>query len=380
MGAIPLVDLRRENEVLGEEMRSAVSGVMDRGEYIMGREVRELEEKLKRYCGASHCVCVSSGTDALLLALMALGVGEHDEVVTSPFSWVSSAEVIAFLGAKVVFVDINPETYLVEPEAVKAAVTPKTKAVIPVSIFGQMADVVGIQDAVGASIPVIEDGAQSFGARRGELFSCSSSVIGTTSFFPTKPLACCGDGGAVFTSDGTIAATIRSLRVHGKDGVTKLFSSVGMNARLDTMQAAILLVKLKHLDSMLEKRILAAQRYAKLLEDVEGVKAPVVTPSAKHAYAVYTIRISKSENRSGEERRESIRQSFSQNEIGFAIYYDRCIHQQPAYAAFASGRTFPACEAASAEVISLPIHPWLTYEDQATIVSVLKKALHSGEN
>mmetsp|Transcript_6471 Transcript_6471/g.9243 ORF Transcript_6471/g.9243 Transcript_6471/m.9243 type:complete len:154 (-) Transcript_6471:1134-1595(-) len=153
-----------------------------------------------------------------------------------------------------------------------------------------------------------------------------------------------------------------------------------MNARLDTMQAAILLVKLKHLDSMLEKRILAAQRYAKLLEDVEGVKAPVVTPSAKHAYAVYTIRISKSENRSGEERRESIRQSFSQNEIGFAIYYDRCIHQQPAYAAFASGRTFPACEAASAEVISLPIHPWLTYEDQATIVSVLKKALHSGEN
>ncbi|KAJ8904794.1 hypothetical protein NDN08_001309 [Rhodosorus marinus] len=149
MGAIPLVDLRRENEVLGEEMRSAVSGVMDRGEYIMGREVRELEEKLKRYCGASHCICVSSGTDALLLALMALGIGTGDEVITSPFSWVSSAEVIAFLGAKVVFVDVNPETYLIEPEAVKAAVTTQTKAVIPVSIFGQMADVVGIQNAVG---------------------------------------------------------------------------------------------------------------------------------------------------------------------------------------------------------------------------------------
>mmetsp|Transcript_8931 Transcript_8931/g.26829 ORF Transcript_8931/g.26829 Transcript_8931/m.26829 type:complete len:374 (-) Transcript_8931:7-1128(-) len=369
MGAVPLVDLRKEKEIYGDEVHAAIDSVLGHGGFIMGREVRELEAKLQEYCGARHCIAVASGTDALLLALMALQVGPGDEVITTPFTWISSAEVAAFLKAKVVYADIDPDTFCIDVEELGKKISPKTKAIIPVSLFGQVADIPSIQKVAG-DVPVIEDGAQSFGAVRGGFRSCGDSAIATTSFFPTKPLACYGDGGAVFTSDASLATVIRALRVHGKDPVSKLFSAVGMNSRLDTMQAAVLLVKLRHLDDALTKRIAVAERYNGLLCEVDDVVCPVkASEEDKHVFAVYTIRIL-----GGEERRDAVQKHLTDSNIGNAVYYSHCVHQQPAYSMF-DDEAFPHAEKATTEVLSLPMHPFLTAADQDHVVATLKAAL-----
>ena len=237
------IDLKKQYQLYKEEIDAAIHRVLDHGCYIMGPEIKELEEKLGRYIGVKHAISVSSGTDSLFLALMALGVGPGDEVITTPFTWIASSEVIGLVGAKPVFVDIEPDTFNMDPEKIERAITPKTKAILPVSLFGQMADLTKINAiAANLGLAVIEDGAQSFGATQNGKKSCNASIIGSTSFFPAKPLGCYGDGGMVFTNDDALADKMRAIRTHGGQK-RHHHPYLGTNARLDTIQAGILLAK-----------------------------------------------------------------------------------------------------------------------------------------
>lgn len=360
------IDLKAQQEPIRADIERRIKAVLDHGQYIMGPEVGDLEQRLAAYVGARHCVSVSSGTDALLIAMMALGIGPGDEVVTTPFTFISTVETIALLGAHPVFIDIDPRTYNLDPNLLEAALTEKTRAIMPVSLYGQCADFQAINAiARQHGIPVIEDGAQSFGAtHRGEK-SCHLSTIGCTSFFPSKPLGGYGDGGACFTDDDELAKRMQQIRIHGQDRRYN-HPLIGVNGRLDTLQAAILLSKLEIFPEEVARRAEIAEKYRQLLEGT--VVIPFVEAFNTSVYAQYTIRV---------EQRDEVASALAAQGVPTAVHYPVPLHRQPAFASLGYQQTcFPHSEEAARQVMSLPMHPYLDSVDQTRIAEVLKAAVN----
>jgi UDP-2-acetamido-2-deoxy-ribo-hexuluronate aminotransferase len=369
---IEFIDLKTQYRVLKDAIDARIQKVLNHGQFIMGPEVHELEEKLEAYTGAKHCITVASGTDALLIALMTLGIGPGDEVITTPFTFIATAEVIVLLGATPVFVDIDPLTYNIDPAKIEAAITPRTKAIIPVSLFGQCADF----DAINAiadkhGLPVIEDAAQSFGATYNGKKSCALSTIGSTSFFPSKPLGCYGDGGALFTNDDNLAKLMREIRVHGQDRRYH-HPRVGINGRMDTLQAAILLAKLdRFVEWEVPQRQAIGARYTELLNNfrqqegqgMRGLVTPYIATNCTSVYAQYTVQV---------DNRDEIAKKLNGAGIPTAVHYPIPLHLQPvfAYLGLREG-DFPIAEAAAKRVMSLPMGADLSDDMQERIVRAL---------
>ena len=359
------IDLKKQYQRYQAEIDARIRKVLDHGNFIMGPEISELEKALADFVCVPHAISCASGTDSLEIALRALGIGPEDEVITVPFTWISSAESIALVGAKPVFVDIDPLDYNLDVGKLANAITPRTKAIMPVSLFGQLPDMEGINQLASKSkIPVLEDAAQSFGATRHGKKSCAVSLIGSTSFFPAKPLGCYGDGGALFTSDGGLAEKMRAIRTHG--GIQRHHHPhLGMNGRLDTLQAAILLPKLAHFPWEVEARGRVGARYSELLKNV--CDTPRIRPGNTHVYAQYTIRVP---------QRDQVAEKLKAKGIPTAVYYPKCLHEQPVFSGLGyRWGDFPESEKASREVLSLPMHPFLTEKEQDFIVECLKDAL-----
>ena len=360
---IPIVDLAAQQARLREDIDQRIQRVLDHGQHILGPEVGQLEAALQEYVGVPHCISVANGTDALQIALMALGVGPGDQVITPAFSYVATAETVAVLGATPVYVDVDRDTYLMDPAALQAAITPQTKAIIPVSLYGQMANFDQINAvAAGYGIPVIEDAAQSFGAVRNGKKSCGVSTIACTSFFPSKPLGCYGDGGAVFTDDADLAKVIRQIARHGQER-RYYHVRVGVNSRLDTIQAAILLAKLTILDEEIAQRNAVASSYDAAFHGANAIVVPQIEAGATSAWAQYTVRVP---------NRDKVQQYMTDAGIGTAVHYPLPLHKQPAVAQPAD---VPRSESAAATVLSLPISPTLSATDQAYVVDTLLKAV-----
>ena len=341
--------------------------MLDHGQYILGPEVAELESRLAARTGSKHCISCASGTDALLLAMMALGIGHGDEVITSPFTFFATGEMIALLGAVPVFVDIDPETYNIDPAKIEAAITPRTKAIMPVSLYGQCADFDPINEiAAKHGLAVIEDAAQSFGGTYKGRESGNLSTIGCTSFFPSKPLGCYGDGGALFTNDDELARRMLEMRNHGQDRRYH-HTSIGINGRLDTIQAAILLAKLDVFDEELAARQQAAATYNKLLQD--AVQTPVVRDGYTSPYAQYTIEV---------DDRDAVQQALQQAGIPTAVHYPVPLHLQPVFASMNLREgSFPHSERAGKRVLSLPMHPYLEASQIYEIATAVRHAVAS---
>jgi UDP-2-acetamido-2-deoxy-ribo-hexuluronate aminotransferase len=361
------IDLKQQYQLLKPNIDAAIQRVLDHGNYIMGPEISALEAALAEYVGVKHCITVASGTDSLEIALRAWDIGPGDEVITVPFTWISSAEAIALVGAKPVFVDIDPVDYNIDIAKIEAAITPRTKAIMPVSLFGQMPDF-DVINAIAAKhrIPVLEDAAQSFGATQRGKKSCAVSSVGSTSFFPAKPFGCYGDGGALFTDYDDLAEKMRAIRTHG--GVKRHFHTlVGMNGRFDTIQAAILLSKLPTFPSEVAARERIGARYSELLRDVCCI--PEISPGNSHVYAQYTIRVPD---------RDLLGAKLKEVGIPSAVYYPKCLHEQPVFAGLGYKLgDFTVAEKSSREVISLPMHPFLSDADQDRVVETVKSALAS---
>ena len=363
MTRIEFVDLKAQQRKILPELERRMKAVLQHGRYIMGPEIQELEEKLAAFVGVKHGIAVASGTDALLIALMALGVRAGDEVITTPFTFISTGETIALLGAKPVFVDIDHGTYNLDPSLLEAAITPKTRAILPVSLYGQCADFDAINAVAGKyGIPVIEDACQSFGATRGGRKSCALSSIGCTSFFPSKPLGCYGDGGACFTDDDELAAKMRRIRVHGQDRRYN-HPVLGINGRMDTLQAAVLLAKLEVFSDELEARSRIAARYGELLRG--AVATPRIEPRNTSVYAQYTVEV---------DHREEVQGKLLEEGIPTAVHYPVPLHLQPVFAGLDLPEgTFPVAESAARRVLSLPMHPYLTDAELVRIAAALVK-------
>ncbi len=365
---IEFIDLKEQYRRYKAEIDARIAGVLAHGHFIMGPEIGELEQALAQRVGVKHCLTVASGTDSLEIALRALNIGLGDEVITVPFTWISTAEAIGLVGAKPVFVDIDPLTYNINVDHIERAITPKTKAILPVSLFGQMPDYDRIC-ALGAkhNLAIVEDGAQSFGATQRGRQSCGLTLIGSTSFFPAKPFGCYGDGGALFTDDERLADKMRAIRSHG--GLQRHHHPyLGMNGRFDTLQAAVLLAKLPHFASEVEARGQIGGRYTELL--CGSCSVPEVVPGNTHVYAQYTVRVP---------NRDAVASQLKVQGIPTAVYYPKCLHEQPVFGGcgYKLG-DFPESEKASREVLSLPMHPFLTKEMQELIVAVLKNAVTLG--
>lgn len=359
------IDLKTQYRKLKPVIDARIQAVLDHGQYILGAEVMELEERLAARTGAKHCFACSSGTDALLIAMMALGVGPGNEVITAPFTFFATGEMIALLGAKPVFVDIEPRTWNLDASQIEAAITPRTRAIMPVSLYGQCADMDEINAiAERHHLPVIEDAAQSFGALYKGRASCNLSTIGCTSFFPSKPLGCYGDGGACFTDDDALATAMRELRNHGQDRRYH-HTRIGINGRMDTIQASVLLAKLEVFDAELVARNEAAGRYAALLRDV--VAAPQVQPDRTSVWAQYTIEV---------EDRDGVQRAMTEQGIPTAVHYPEALHLQPVFhdLGLAVG-SYPVAEQAARRVISLPMHPYLTPPAIEQVARALKTAI-----
>lgn len=364
MTSIPFIDLAQQQERIKPELDRRMQAVLKHGQYIMGPEITELETRLAAYCGVRHAIAVSSGTDALLVALMALGIGAGDEVITSPFTFIATGEMIALLGAVPVFVDIDPQTYNLDPALLEAAITPQTKAIMPVSLYGQCADFDAI-NAIAAKhdLPVIEDGCQSFGATYKGRRSCGLSTIGCTSFFPSKPLGCYGDGGACFTDDEALAVQMRQIMSHGQDRRYN-HPLLGINGRLDTLQAAILLTKLELFDDEVAARERIGARYTELLK--ESVGTPMLAAGCSSVYAQYTIQVA---------NREELAKALQAQGIPTAVHYPVPLHLQPVFQGIGKPvGSFQVAEQVAARVISLPMHPYLTDEQQCRIVAAVTTA------
>ncbi|MCP0914338.1 MULTISPECIES: DegT/DnrJ/EryC1/StrS family aminotransferase [Legionella] len=359
------IDLKTQSNRIEDRLIARFKDVLNHGAYIMGPEITELETALANYVGVSHALAVASGTDALLIALMALGVGAGDEVITTPFSFFATAEVIALLGAKPVFVDIHPDTYNIDASLIEAAITAKTKAIIPVSLYGQCAD----YDEINAiakkyNLPVIEDAAQSFGATYQGKQSCGLTTIGCTSFFPSKPLGCYGDGGACFTNDAELAQRMNEIRTHGQSRRYH-HTRLGINGRLDTIQAAILLEKLAIFPEEVVLRQEVADRYQQLLP--AEIRKPVVKTHNTSVFAQYTIEVS---------NRDAVQQALQKLGIPTAVHYPAGLHEQPIFKELFPGRqSYPHTENAARRVMSIPMHPYLTIDDQQKICGALKEVL-----
>jgi len=354
------VDLKTQQLRIKQQLDAAIQRVFDHGQYILGPEVGLLEERLAAYTGAKHCITVANGTDALQIAQMALGVGPGDEVITPDFNYIATAETTAVLGAKPIFVDIDPKTYNLDSFKLASTMTSRTKAIVPVGMFGQCADMDAINSiAAKYGIPVIEDAAQSFGASYKGKKSCNLSTIACTSFFPSKPLGCYGDGGAIFTSDDELARVIRQIARHGQQSRYH-HVRVGVNSRLDTLQAAVLLLKLDILEDELTLRQCVAGRYGELLLKAGFSASPCIEAHSRSSWAQYTIRVA---------QRASVQQYMAQHGVPTAVHYPIPLHRQPAIAAYEG--TFPASEAAASSVLSLPMSAYLDLEDQIRVVSAL---------
>jgi UDP-2-acetamido-2-deoxy-ribo-hexuluronate aminotransferase len=353
------VDLKRQYTAYKAEIETAVIGV------IGGREIAELEKELSAMAGVKHCLGCSSGTDTLLLGLMAERIGPGVEVIVPDFTFIATAEVVSLLGAVPRFVDIDPRTYCLDPALVKAAVTPHTKGIIPVSLLGQCADIDAINEvAARHGLWVLEDAAQSFGAIYKGRLSCSLTRIAATSFFPAKPLGCYGDGGAVFTDDDDLANRLRRIRNHGQSERYR-HVVLGINGRMDTLQAAVLLVKLRHYRRELEDRDRVARLYTEYLKDVAVV--PELAISNTSTWAQYTLRV---------QNREVIRARLQSAGIPTAVHYPTPLHRQPLYASTGHGDSeLPHATRASREVLSLPMHAFLTDSEVASIAAAVKEAL-----
>lgn len=349
---IPFVDLQGQYRSLKVEIDTAIQAVLDHGQYIMGPEVKALEAELATFSGAEHCITVASGTEALLISLMALGVKAGDEVITSPFTFAATAEVIALIGATPVFVDIEPDTCNIDATKIEAKITARTAAIMPVSLYGQCADMDEVNSiAARYGLPVIEDAAQSFGASYQGRRSCSLSTIGCTSFFPSKPLGCYGDGGAIFTSDEALAQACREIRVHGQSA-RYTHTRVGVGGRMDTLQCAVVLAKFREFSSDIAKRQALGDYY---IEQISKRKAPIrpviVREDRTTVWGQFTVFSAE---------RESLQARLKDAGVPTAIHYPRPLNRQPAYAKFCCPECCPVSEQASSQVLSLPMSPHLT--------------------
>lgn len=354
------IDLGAQQARIKNKIDAGIQKVLAHGQYILGPEVAELERKLAAFTGAKHCITVANGTDALQIAQMALGVGPGDEVITPGFTYIATAETVALLGAKPVYVDVCPKTYNLDPAKLEAAITPKTKAIIPVSLYGQCADFDAI-NAIAAKygVPVIEDSAQSFGASYKGKKSCNLTTIACTSFFPTKPLGCYGDGGAIFTNDDELALVMRQIARHGQDRRYHHIR-VGVNSRLDTLQAAILLPKLEILDEEIELRNQVANTYTRLLNKAGILSTPFVEAHNISAWAQYTIRV---------KSRAEIQHKLQEAGIPTAVHYPIPLNKQPAVAD--NKIQLSIGDEIAEEVLSLPMHPYLTEQEIQRVVEGL---------
>jgi UDP-2-acetamido-2-deoxy-ribo-hexuluronate aminotransferase len=363
------IDLKTQYRRLKPSIDARLARVLEHGQYILGPEVAELESVLAAYAGSKHCIAASSGTDTLMIAMMALGIGPGDEVITSPFTFIATGEMIALLGARPVFVDIDAQTYNIDPALIEAAITPRTRAIMPVSLYGQCADFDAI-NAIAARhrLPVIEDGAQSFGATYHGRRSCALSLIGSTSFFPSKPLGAYGDGGALFTDDDALAKIMREIRVHGQDRRYH-HPRLGVNGRLDALQAAVLLAKMEVFDDEVTARVRIGARYTRMLRQTAPglVATPSIAPGCTSVYAQYTIQV---------EDRPAVEARLTELRIPTAVHYPVPLHLQPVFAGLGQGAgSFPVAEQAARRVISLPMHPYLTEQQQLTVVEAVRTAL-----
>lgn len=356
------IDIKAIHAHSASKIDEAVAKVFDHGRYINGPEVYELEATLGDYLGISDCVAVASGTMALEVALRALEIGPGDEVITTPFTWVSTAETIALVGATPVFADIEADTYNIDPDEVEKAITPKTKAIIVVNLFGQMADYAKLETiAEKNGLQIIEDAAQSFGAEQNGRKSGTIGAVSCTSFFPAKPLGGYGDGGAVFTNDPKLGEALRAVTNHGcKERESHYI--LGTNGRCDSLQAAIINAKFANFrDEEIELRQKVGQRYSEALKD--HVSVPSIHPGNTHIYAQYTIR---------PKNRDSLAEALKAAEIPCAVYYKKCLHEQGVFADLpCAKKSFPVAEQATQEVISLPFHPYLSEADQDRIVDIV---------
>ncbi len=359
-------DLKTQYTALKADIDARIRRVLDHGQYIMGPEVKEMELALAERTGAAHCVAVASGTEALLIALMAIGLQPGDEVITTPFTFAATAEVIVLLGGKPVYVDIEPDTCNIDASLIAAKVTPRTRAIMPVSLYGQVADMDAI-NAIAArhGLVVIEDAAQSFGATYQAKQSCNVSTIAATSFFPSKPLGCYGDGGALFTSDAAIAQAAREIRVHGQSGRYH-HTRVGVGGRMDTLQCAVVLAKLPRFSWELQRRQALAARYADL---IRASGAPVqllaVRPDRDCVWAQYTVMV---------DHRPAVQAALQAAGVPTAVHYPKPLHHQPAYAADCCPDCNPHSIIAGQRVLSLPMSADLTDADQDRVVAALAQA------
>ena len=353
------IDLAAQQQRIKSEIDANIQKVLSHGKYILGPEVNELEEKLAAYTGAKYCITCANGTDALQIALMALGIGSGDEVITPGFTYIATAETVALLGAKPVYVDVYENTYNLNVELLEAAITPNTKAIIPVSLYGQCADFDAI-NAIAAkhNIPVIEDGAQSFGASYKGRKSGNLTTISCTSFFPSKPLGCYGDGGAIFTSDDELAKIIRQVARHGQDRRYHHIR-VGVNSRLDTLQAAILLPKLAILDDEIRLRQEVAANYQKEFAEVGFTAVPFIEEHNISAYAQFTVRVA---------NRDAVQAKLKEAGIPTAVHYPIPLNKQPAVA---SDAVLPVGDRVAEEVMSLPMHPYMALNQIQQVVQAL---------
>lgn len=355
----PFMDLAAQQDRLRPEIEAGIARVLAHGQYILGPEVAELEDRLATYAGAAHCITVANGTDALQIALMAIGVGPGDEVITPGFTYIATAEAAAILGAKVVYVDVDPVSLNMDAALLEAAITPRTKAILPVSLYGQCADYDAINTiAARHGIVVIEDAAQSFGAGYKGVKSCNLTTIACTSFFPSKPLGCYGDGGAMFTSSPELAKAMRQIARHGQE---KRYHHVriGMNSRLDTLQAAILLPKLAILDDEIVARQRVADTYAVGLRSI-GISPPEIAPHNISVWAQYTIRV---------QDRDRVQAELAAAGIPTAVHYPLPLNRQPAVAD--PDAHLPNGDTAAQQVMSLPMHPYMSVATVERVVSAL---------
>ncbi|MEO6658926.1 MAG: DegT/DnrJ/EryC1/StrS family aminotransferase [Burkholderiaceae bacterium] len=363
---MPFVDLKSQYEALKTSIDARIQRVLDHGQYIMGPEVGELEAKLADYVGARHCITVASGTEALLISLMALGLRPGDEVVTTPFTFAATAEMIVLLGGRPVFVDIEADTCNLDATRIEAAITAQTRAIMPVSLYGQCADMDAI-NAIAArhGLAVIEDAAQSFGAVYQGRQSGNLSTLSCTSFFPSTPLGCYGDGGAIFTSDVALAQACREIRVHGQSA-RYAHTRVGVGGRMDTLQCAVVLAKLERLDWELAQRRALGARYGALLREVDGVRPLAVRPDRDCVWAQYTVFV---------ESRAALQAALRDQGIPTAVHYPLPLHRQSAYARHAPPDACPHSLRVAQRVLSLPMSADLTHAQQDRIVNALRAAL-----
>jgi len=355
------IDLEQQQNRIKKQIDTNIAKVLAHGRYIMGPEVSELEEQMADYVGVKYCIGVSSGTDALLIAMMALEIGPGDEVITTPFTFIATSEMIKLLGAKPVFVDIDPQTYNIDPEKISSAITDNTKLILPVSLYGQCADMDAINTiAKQHNLPVLEDGAQSFGATYKGRKSCNLSTVGCTSFFPSKPLGCYGDGGAIFTNDDVLAKVMCEIRVHGQD---KRYSHprLGINGRLDTIQAAVLLAKFEIFPDEVMQRDRVGRQYTASINAMQStIVAPQIRSNCTTVYAQYSIMAN---------NREQLIAKLNKMNIPTVVHYPIPLHLQPPF--YNNQLNLPVVEDVATKIVSLPMHPYLSTEDIEKVSRVL---------